>query len=401
MCVLIFTPPHLPDVILWSAARTYRVLSIFQIHRITTFLSTGADPPLFTDYRAGIICSRLIFLARLFSVCTLLWAIGDFIAFPFHLALTVGLERLGAAMSFATMAIVCKRTHHSRGMAIVCLALLLWIAMVFFLGSERTLAIWQVRDSRRMITLSFAISYALMPFPLLGILAIFPLVASESLALSLSVLGPVSIPVIFGWHYFLSGPTHIAILWSLYLLAMAAGLGSISQIHLMRTDFVRAAVDTVTGLYNRRVGEELLASQFAQAVRHRRPLSIAFLDIDDFKSINDRFGHEEGDRILTATGVALQRLLRNSDTALRWGGEEFLIIMPQATGEDMRKILMTRLRTLAPRQPDGSPITFSGGIAEVWQDRTKSWEDLVKISDSRMYIAKNNGKNEICGPELW
>ena len=398
MCVLIFTPLHFRDVILWPAARAYRALPISQIHRITPFLSAGADPPLFTAYRAGIICSRLIFLARSFAVCTVLWAVGDFIAFPFLLALTVGLERLGTAMSFATVAIICNRTHHSRGMALVWLALLLWVAMVFFLGSERTLAIWHVRDSRSMLTLSIAICYALMPFPLLGILTIFPLVASEGLVLSLSVLGPVSVPVIFGWHYFLSAPTHIAILWSLYVLAMAAGLGSISQTHLMRTDFARAAVDIVTGLYNRRVGEGLLTSHFAQAVRHRRPLSIAFLDIDDFKSINDQFGHEEGDRILAATGAALRHLLRNSDTALRWGGEEFVIIMPQTTGEDMRKILSTRLRILAPWRPDGSPLTFSGGIAEIWQDRTKSWEDLVKLSDSRMYMAKNNGKNKIFGP---
>ena len=389
------TPTTWSVALLWRAAKACRALLISQVHRISLFLSTSVHSTLFTAYRTGIIRSRLILLANLFAVYTVLWAVGDFVAFQLPLALIIGMYRLATAMSFAALAIICRRMQHSRGIVFAGLAVLFCIAMVFFLGSERTLAIWHVRDSQSELTLSLALCYALMPFPLLGILTIFPLVANEILFLSLSVLCPVSVPVIFGWHYFLSAPTHIAILWSLYVLAMIAGLGSINQTHLMQTDFARAAVDVVTGLYNRRVGEGLLASQFAQAVRHRWPLSIAFLDIDDFKSINDQYSHEKGDRILAATGAALQSMLRASDTVLRWGGEEFVVIMPQTTGENMAETLTARLRILALRRPDGAPLTFSGGVAEIWQDRAQSWEELVKLSDSRMYMAKNSGKNKI------
>lgn len=92
----------------------------------------------------------------------------------------------------------------------------------------------------------------------------------------------------------------------------------------------RAATDALTGLANRRAFDEALARQVGTSQRHNRPLSLVMLDVDDFKSINDRLGHEAGDAALVAVAEAITNEVRQPDVCFRWGGDEFALLLPDA-----------------------------------------------------------------------
>jgi len=161
-----------------------------------------------------------------------------------------------------------------------------------------------------------------------------------------------------------------------------------------------ALTDELTGLHNRRYMEAHLGGLLRRALQSGRPLTLLVVDIDLFKNVNDTYGHLAGDDVLRAVANRLQRNLRPFDTVARWGGEEFLVAMPDAD----RKIglmVAERLRAKVAEnpielaeQPNGVPITISVGVASA----EKPGEDLaslMKAADEALYRAKQNGRNRI------
>ncbi|OIQ96402.1 putative diguanylate cyclase YedQ [mine drainage metagenome] len=159
--------------------------------------------------------------------------------------------------------------------------------------------------------------------------------------------------------------------------------------------FRQAIRDPLTGVFSRRSGEELLERQFQIALRSWTPLSIAFLDFDHFKEINDRYSHDAGDKALIAAAAAMTKSLRLSNILVRWGGEEFVLIMPDTDPAEAGQAL-TRLREAGlGERPDGSRLTASIGFAERSQDRCGDWRRLVEAADRRMYLAKQGGRDRV------
>jgi len=160
----------------------------------------------------------------------------------------------------------------------------------------------------------------------------------------------------------------------------------------------QAREDSLTGLANRRWFDEQLAAAFAQAVEADQPLSLALVDIDHFKRINDHYSHAAGDAALRAVADTMRRQLRAQDLIARYGGEEFALLFPQTTLAQARA-LAERLR-LAVEAVDcssfaaGLQITVSIGLAER-SDHTHH-ERLVSQADARLYAAKNGGRNRVC-----
>ncbi|MBP5987953.1 MAG: diguanylate cyclase [Azonexus sp.] len=154
--------------------------------------------------------------------------------------------------------------------------------------------------------------------------------------------------------------------------------------------------DSLTGLFNSRHLHERLPSEIERANRYRRPLSLLVLDCDNFKSINDRFGHLEGDKVLQSLADVIGHCMRRSDSAYRYGGEEFVVILPEAD-ETAAMSLAERLREMfAGREtcsPDGESIrcTVSIGIARLTLDDTEV--TLIRRADEASYAAKQRGKN--------
>lgn len=151
--------------------------------------------------------------------------------------------------------------------------------------------------------------------------------------------------------------------------------------------------DKLTGLHNRSYGEQLLQEACRQA-RKGQPLSILVCDIDHFKRINDRFGHIAGDRVLRQVATAMRGAVRSNDPVIRWGGEEFLIILQRCTA-DRAVVLARRIRELVASQqdPEVGASTLSIGVAQLQDD--ESAEHFFERADAALYAAKGAGRNRV------
>jgi two-component system, cell cycle response regulator len=151
--------------------------------------------------------------------------------------------------------------------------------------------------------------------------------------------------------------------------------------------------DELTRLYNRRFLGRQLSALVRSAVRHRRTLSCVLVDIDRFKSINDSHGHARGDAVLARVAARLVHVLREEDYAGRWGGEEFLVLLPdvdetgaQATAERLRA-------SVGGRPVAGLRVTVSAGCATWSPD--ESPDDLLRRADDALYVAKRGGRDQV------
>jgi diguanylate cyclase (GGDEF)-like protein len=155
-----------------------------------------------------------------------------------------------------------------------------------------------------------------------------------------------------------------------------------------------AVTDPLTGLANRRGGERSVASEISRARRQRSALSCIFIDIDNFKRINDTFGHQAGDRLLRDLSDLLRHTLRAYDILVRWGGEEFLLILPGVTLDQARR-LAERIRAAVERLDTQGlgPVTISAGTAAL--DTSYDFETMLMAADRRLYEAKSTGRNTV------
>jgi diguanylate cyclase (GGDEF)-like protein len=162
-----------------------------------------------------------------------------------------------------------------------------------------------------------------------------------------------------------------------------------------------AITDFLTGLYNHRYFQQILTQELGRSSRYEKILSLIILDIDDFKSFNDRFGHAVGDKILMTIGEIINRSLRKVDYAFRYGGEEFVILLPETplenailTVERLRERIANEASASVP-EASGSRVTVSAGVA-CYPENGSSREDLFSLMDSYLYKAKSMGKNRVC-----
>ena len=153
-----------------------------------------------------------------------------------------------------------------------------------------------------------------------------------------------------------------------------------------------AITDELTGLINRRGGESTIGNEIARAKRHRTPLTCVLIDIDRFKTVNDTFGHQVGDQVLRELSALFKRTVRTYDTVVRWGGEEFLLVLPGVSLEDAQR-LADRIRRAveAIEFPGAGRITLSAGAAGLGLDY--SFEEMLATADRRLYQAKSSGRN--------
>jgi diguanylate cyclase (GGDEF)-like protein len=172
----------------------------------------------------------------------------------------------------------------------------------------------------------------------------------------------------------------------------------------------RSLRDGLTGLYNHSHFRDVVTQTFAQFERSGAPLSLLFLDLDNFKAINDMYGHSTGDQVLRAMGRLLdnrqsnmggQQFWRASDMTARYGGEEFAVLLPDTSSEGaiafaerirQRIMAIGLLPELVSQETPSFPLTCSVGVATFPTDATTSAE-LLKAADSAMYLAKHAGKN--------
>ncbi|HEX4001898.1 MAG TPA: GGDEF domain-containing protein [Candidatus Acidoferrales bacterium] len=151
-----------------------------------------------------------------------------------------------------------------------------------------------------------------------------------------------------------------------------------------------AALDQLTGLYNRRSGEQRLAEEISRAVRHERPLTILLMDLDGLKQINDRLGHAAGDMVLKGFAERLQRAIRGSDLAVRLGGDEFMVLLPECRADEVRHVVARVEGLEVQYSVEKIPCRFSRGWTDYRPGETS--EELMKRADEALYANKRAGK---------
>ena len=178
------------------------------------------------------------------------------------------------------------------------------------------------------------------------------------------------------------------------------GAVAIENARLHRLIQKQAKTDSLTGLLNRREFEEQLGREVERGQRFSTPVGLVVLDLDDFKLVNDRFGHLAGDAVLKAAALAIQGCTRDIDQAARWGGEEFAVILPH-TDVDGAARLAERLRQAIAERPVTTPdgrsirVTASLGVSALPADAVTQVE-LTAAADAAVYRAKRAGKNRVC-----
>lgn len=174
--------------------------------------------------------------------------------------------------------------------------------------------------------------------------------------------------------------------WALWVMLMATtAMAGVLVNVLVEQVRVMARADMLTGLANRRAWEESLPREVARAARAARPLSVAVIDLDYFKEVNDAGGHQAGDQALRSVAAAWASQIRDVDLLARYGGDEFALVMPDCDSEQGAAIV-DRLREMTPPE-----LSFSAGIA-TW-DGDESITDLVRRADEALYSAKKAGRS--------
>lgn len=344
---------------------------------------------LLTRRRAIMIVNRVRLFALLFAILTPLWSLVDLVVFPFPLWFNLALMRLLAAGTFASLLL----NYRPKGElldAYRAMALLFAIPTVFYVASFTVLSHYQLTG----ISAAIGAGYAFLPFVLLAGLSVFPLTLLENLAIASPILIAQAVAGSLRWST-LDWPSFAGAFWLLVLITGVATLAGMSQLAFMIALVRQAIRDTLTGAFSRNSAQEVLELQFTIATRSDAALSLAFIDLDHFKSINDQFGHEAGDKALRDMAAFVHGNLRQGDMLARWGGEEFLLIMPNTDLEQARAALQ-RMRSVGfGKRPDNTPLTASVGIAERAADQVFEWKMLVDLADRRMYLAKQGGRDRV------
>ncbi len=159
-----------------------------------------------------------------------------------------------------------------------------------------------------------------------------------------------------------------------------------------------AVTDALTGIANRSNMEMALTNEFERSKRYNAPLSVIFLDIDNFKGVNDTYGHQKGDDVLVAVASLLQKFCRTNDVAARYGGEEFLMLLPHSNAQGAFKIAervreeVMKITFFGDELPFS--VTVSCGVTELNKDFMKNTAQLVAVVDQALYDAKSGGRNK-------
>ncbi|HUW98443.1 MAG TPA: GGDEF domain-containing protein [Acidiferrobacter sp.] len=355
-----------------------------------SIIDTDQHSVVFQRQRARFILLRIRLIAVLFAALTSLWIPVDMLTFQSTVWQHLAYLRLGASIAFVILVWYSGRVANMKH-AYRALATLFLLPLVFFLLSH-ALLLGVPLDRIGMIAAS---SYTFLPFVLVAGISVFPLTVKESAALMVPIIAVAAVPLVARHAFMMPHFEGLAVLWLLAVVAAVGSLSAVSHLQLMHTLFAQSVIDPLTGAFNRSSGAELIGLQLALARRHHYPLTIAFADLDDFKKVNDTAGHSAGDELLTQAAQAFRAMLRESDALIRWGGEEFVLLLPHT--DCVQACTFLRNRCPALQKPNGTTLTYSIGVAEwIADDRTRA-ASLVALADRRMYQAKAEGKARIIG----
>ncbi len=343
------------------------------------------------NHRASILAKRSSIFSLLFAILVPLWSIVDYIVLPHDIWFELAILRGISGIIFMGLYLACKRGTCSLTKIFINLIILLYVPMIFFIFANNLLA-----DAHFSGLAGALVNiYSLLPFLVIAALTIFALTIIELLIITLPLI------VITLWFLYPNSPEEVSnafmLIWLFLLLVLTSSFSSISQMRYMISQVTRVSFDTLTKAMTRRAGIESLEVYTRMAQLQNNYLSILFVDLDNFKDLNDDFGHEAGDKALQQAVMAIKTHIRKGDSIIRWGGEEFLILLPHAAQTDAQRVIRALFKDGLGLRPDGTALTASMGLAELISDKVTNWKTLVELADQRMYHAKEAGRARCVG----
>ncbi|VAX14468.1 hypothetical protein MNBD_GAMMA24-2307 [hydrothermal vent metagenome] len=340
----------------------------------------------FNGSRAEYIYMRIRLLSFMFSVMALIWIPVDILivpkdAFGSILELRIaysGLFLLLGLSSSGPQSLRCARLRLSAFVLIPCL---------FYVGSRL------VFNTDTGIE-GALVGYSFLPYLTVVLLAIFPLTLYEGIGYA-SLVGLTFL----GSEIYFGGLLTISALGDIWLLTLLAGIAvwaQLAQLHMLLRLYREASRDTLTGLVNRRVLNKWLKLEITRARQHQRPLSILLFDLDFFKRVNDTYGHLTGDKVLQAFARLLKRDLANYNLIGRYGGEEFLAVLPdldEAKAMAIADHIRKNCHTVKTKGPEGCLVSFTVSIGVTGLRDMDTTETLVNRVDKGLYSAKMKGRD--------
>lgn len=241
---------------------------------------------------------------------------------------------------------------------------------------------WWLWSSGMLVTLLLTLGVASFAFP--GLLS--ETEAFYSFNLNLAVRGLVGLVLLFNVY-----TVYQQLLIHRIHNRLSDQVEALGKMEVRTEEVYKLAVlDPLTGLNNRRSGEQRLAEEISRAQRHGRPLTILLLDLNGLKNVNDKFGHAAGDEVIRQFAARLGKAIRGSDLAVRLGGDEFLVLLPECRPDEVHHVL-GRLRGVDVNcNGQLIALSFSAG----WTDLKpgESTEDLLKRADDALYVNKRAGR---------
>lgn len=243
---------------------------------------------------------------------------------------------------------------------------------------------WWMWSSAVLVILLLTIGVASFSFP--SLMRVDQ--GTYSFFLSQSVRGLVGLVLIFSVY-----SIYQQFLINRIRTQLAEQMASVAKVEVLTEEVYKLAVlDPLTGLHNRRSGEQRLGEEIARSTRHVRPLTVILLDVDELKQCNDKYGHAAGDAMLRSFAERLKRAIRGSDLAVRLGGDEFMVILPECRSEEVKHVL-GRLADLELEVAANHRIhvTFASGWADYRPG--ESAHELLRRADEALYANKRTGKD--------
>ncbi len=342
----------------------------------------------FNGSRAEYIYMRVRLLAFVFSILALLWIPVDALIVPEDALNSILMLRLAYSGLFLILGLSTKGPQ-SLLFSRLRLSIFVLIPCLFYVGSRLVFN----HDSNIDVVL---VGYSFLPYLTVALLAIFPLTLIEGIGYA-SLVGVTFLvsEVYFGGFLTIST---LGDIWLLTLLAGVAMWAQLAQLHMLLRLYREASRDALTGLVNRRVLNKWLTLEITRARQQQQPLSILLFDLDFFKQVNDTYGHLTGDKVLQAFSRLLRRDLVNYNLIGRYGGEEFLAVLPNLD-ESGAMIIAERIRKNCHRvQTQGSEgriVSFTVSIGVTGLRDTDTTETLVHRVDKGLYSAKMKGRDTV------
>lgn len=355
---------------------------------IEDVVSTSHHSNDFIQTRNQYIVERLKLVCLFFAISVPISSVLDFIVFESAQAKLLLINRLILSGALTALYQLIRRSHTVNMVRLV-LTLSFLSPMLFYVVMELSL-------TQTMAYRDIPLSFALMPYLAIVMLGLFPL----TILGGVTILTVISLPLAV-LEYIQYAGDYIVVIDKIWLLVLFGGvclwLQSGQMVMLMKL-YRESTIDTLTGLMNRRVLMRQVKRIAKNSKNTQGSFSVMMFDLDHFKRVNDTYGHMVGDKVLVTVSSLLKRELRNSDVIARFGGEEFLVVMPHlalapATQVAIRVAEAIRKASVMTDEQQKITFTTSIGVTQFIVDEPIS--QLFKRVDDLLYYAKEQGRDRI------